>query len=148
MICGYDSCRSEMSRESCCRCMKGIMVLVGIISGLVFTAAAVLLFINSLLPSAGTGILIALITALVFMMVLLTAAFASGNSSGIAKCIRCHLGSLFFGIFGTIASGLIAVSADIAAGSVFAAVMVGLTAFFFAYMAVSTLFTVLCLTDW
>lgn len=127
--------------------MQGIMVLVGIISGLVFAAAGVLLFINSLLTAPFTALLTALITGIVFLFVVLIGAFVSERGSALRECLRCNTGALFFGIFGTIAAGSIAVSVDLAAGSVIAAVMIGLTAFFFAFMLVSALFTVRCITD-
>ena len=127
--------------------MQGIMVLVGIISGLVLSAVSVLLFINSLLPAPFTALLAALITGLVFLFVVLIGAFAAESGSALKSCLRCHAGGLFFGIFGTIISAGIAVSVDLAVGSVIAAVMIGLTAFFFGFLLVSALFSVLCLTD-
>lgn len=147
MLCGYDNCQNEVRRERCNSCMRGIMILVGIIGGIIFAAAAVLLFINSLLTSAFTGVLIALITAIVFMFIILIGAFASSCGSKVRDCIRCNVAGLFIGILGTIAAGIIAVSTDLAAVSVLSAVLLGLTAFFFAYMLITVLFTVICVTD-
>ena len=135
---------SQSSSELCSRCSRGMMILTGIISGLVFAAVVVLLFINSLLTALFPAMLASLIAGLVTLGVVLSAAVFPGEDTAGKKCIRCHLGGLFFGILGTIASSLLAVSTDLAAGSVIAAVTVGLTAFFFAFMLVSLLFLVKC----
>lgn len=128
----------------CSECSRGMMILTGIISGLVFAAVVVLLFINSLLTAVFPAILASLIAGLVTLGVVLSAAVFPCEDTAGKKCIRCHLGGLFFGILGTIASAFLAISTDLAVGSVIAAVTVGLTAFFFAFMLVSLLFLVKC----
>ena len=142
--CNQSSCIRSESDDLCSGCSKGMMILVGIISGLVFAALTVLLFINSLLTALFPAMLTSLIAGLVALGVVLSAALFPRDDNAGKKCIRCHLGGLFFGIFGTIASSLLAVSTDLAAGSVIAYVTVGLTAFFLAFLLVSLLFLVKC----
>ena len=152
MMCDYEYNEQQyvqttcsQSNDLCSKCSRGMMILTGIISGLVFAAAVVLLFINSLLTAVFPAVLTSLIAGLAALGAVLSAAvFPCCEGSTGKKCIRCHLGGLFFGILGTIASALLAVSTDLAAGSVIAAVTVGLTAFFFAFMLVSLLFLVKC----
>ena len=143
VICNYDNSASN-NRQTCHTCERGLSVLVGIIGGIVFTAVAVLLFINGFLTSAGFAGWVALITALVFLAGLIVAAAVSEKGR---ECIGCYLGSLVFGIFGTIFSGYLSISADITAGTVFPAVIVGLPAFFFAYMIISRFFLLRCLSE-
>ena len=147
MICSYERpCPERKCPDSCTECMRGIGILVGIISGLLFAAAVVLLFMNSLLTEIFSGVLSVLITGIVVLFIVLTAALASGCESRAKSCLKCYTGSLFFGIIGTILSAFLAVSTELAADSVFAIVAVGLTAFFFAYLIIAILFFVLCLT--
>lgn len=143
MMCSYESCSCVQEQEqSCSKCENGLSVLVGIIGGIVFTAVVVLLFINGFLTTLGFSGWVALISALVY----LAGTVALSAVSEKAKvCIRCSLGSLVFGIFGTIFSGYLSIAADITAGAIFPAVIAGLTAFFFAYMVISTLFLIKCL---
>lgn len=144
MICNYDECPCRNERPCKCNdCEKGIMILVSIIGGLVFAAVVVLLFINNFLAVPGFAGWTALISALVYLAGLIAAAAVSEKSR---KCIRCSLGSLIFGIFGTIFSGYLSIAAAITVGEVFSTIIVALTAFFFAYMIVSTLFLIRCLT--
>ena len=148
MLCSYDCCQSENTEtRSCDRCMSGIMVLVSIIAGIVFAAIFVLLFVNSLLTAPFTGILVSLITAIVFMFIVLIASYASKNDARLKNCIRCNAAVVFIGILGTIAAGILAVSVELVVGSILSAVLIGLTAFFFAYMLISILFSVICMTD-
>lgn len=147
MMCDYDyngQYVSSSTTDICSRCRNGMMILVGIISGLVFAALVVLLYINSLLTAMFPAVLTSLITGLAALGLVTAAALFSGDNSRTKGCIRCHLGGLFFGIIGTIISSFLAISTDLAAGSVIAAVTVGMTAFFFAYLLVSLLFIVLC----
>ena len=75
MLCGYNCQSAPACNEggrcqgSFSRCMNGIMVLVGIISGLVFAAAAVLLFINSLVTAWFPAVLPALVTGVALLLV-------------------------------------------------------------------------------
>ena len=59
--------------------MTGIMVLVGIISGLVFAAVTVLLFIFGQLALIGFGVVTALIIAGLLLLVVAGAALFSEN---------------------------------------------------------------------
>ncbi len=145
MICNYESCRCESGTKNC-GCMKGIMTLVGIIAGIVFTAAVVLLFINSFIDTANNIVWAELITALVYLFAVLAIGVISRNGNA-DKCIRCNSASLFTGIFGTIFSGLLAIGTTFAADDVFSAVILGLTSFFFAYMIISVLYLIKCTTD-
>ena len=124
-----------------------MMILIGIISGLVFAAAVVLLFVNSLLTEVFPFVLASLITGTIVLLTVLAASLVLPCSSAGKSCIKCSLGGLFFGIIGTVISALLAISTDLAAGSVIAAVTLGLTAFFIAYLIVSILFVVICSTD-
>lgn len=145
MICNYEGCGCTRQKEN--SCMRGIMILVGIIGGLVFAALAVLLFISSLLPWAGFTAWTALITALVYLLTLLIIAFTSDERSKAARCIRSNLGGLIFGIFGTIFSGFLGIVSEFALISFFSAIILGFIAFFFAYMIISVLFLLLCTLD-
>ncbi len=152
MLCGYN-CQPENNNageQRCCdgfsRCMNGIMILVGIIAGLVFAAAVVLLFINSLVTAFFPAVLTALITGIVLLISVLVLSLADGGSTAAMRCLRCKLGGLLFGIVGTILTSFIAVSADLTVVSVTSGVLLGLVAFFFAYMIVSLLFTAFCAT--
>ena len=152
MICGYNgNCVTERSCERCpdgfSKCMNGMMILVGVLAGLVFAAAAVLLFLNGLLPSLFPAALTMLIAGLAVMLTVLAAALFLPDESKGKSCIRCHVGGLFFGILGTIVSSLFLVAADLAAGSIAAAVLLGLSVFFFADLLVAVLFVVLCASD-
>lgn len=149
MICGCENqyMTSQGSMNGCSDCRKGMMILIGILSGLVFTAAVVLLFINSLLPAVFPFVLASLITGLAVLLTVLAASLILPCSSAAKGCIRCNLGGLFFGIIGTVISSLLAISTDLAVGSVIAAVTLGLTAFFIAYLIVSILFVVMCSSD-
>lgn len=120
------------------------MILVSIIGGLVFAAVTVLLFINNFLAGTGLSGWVALISALVYLGGLIAAAAASEKAK---QCICCMLGSLIFGIFGTIFAGYLSIAATITVGAVFSTVIVALTAFFFAYMIIGTLFLIKCLSD-
>ena len=150
LLCGYNcqsvpACAEESRcRGSFSRCINGIMVLVGIISGLVFAAAVVLLFVNSLITAWFPAVLTALITGVALLTAVVVLSVFRGTSDNGRSCIRCLFGGLMFGIIGTILSAFIAVSADLTAVSVTAAVVLGITAFFFAYMIVSLLFVALC----
>lgn len=153
MLCGYNCQSAPACNEggrcqgSFSRCMNGIMVLVGIISGLVFAAAAVLLFINSLVTAWFPAVLTALVTGVALLAAVVVLSVVRCVSDKGRSCIRCRLAGLMFGIIGTILSAFIAVSADLTAVSVTAAVVLGITAFFFAYMVVSLLFVALCSTE-
>lgn len=145
MMYTYDSCACVQEREqSCSRCENGLSVLVGIIGGIIFTAVVVLLFINGFLTNIVFSGWVALISALVFLAGVVIIASASQKGR---VCIRCSLGSLIFGILGTIFSGYLSIAFELTAGEVFPAVIVGLTAFFFACMVISTLFLIRCLAD-
>lgn len=124
-----------------------MMILVGIISGLVFAAIVVLLFINGFLPNLFPVVLTVLIVGLVALFAVPTAAFALPDDAAKKQCLRCQFGGLFFGIIGTVIAAALTVAADLTAGVVFATVMVGITAFFFAYLIVSILFVALCAVD-
>lgn len=147
MLCGYESCQTDSRcADSYSRCMKGIMILVGIIGGLIFAAAVILLFINSLIPSVFGAVLASLITGLVLLALTLGASLFLPCGSEAKACLSCNTGGLFFGIIGTVLSAFIAISTDLASTSAAAIITVGLTAFFFAYTVISVLFTVLCST--
>lgn len=126
--------------------MSGIMILVSIIGGIVFAAAAVLLFINSLLTQVDFFVWTALITALVYLFTVIAISAARPEESA-GVCVRCNAAGLFTGIFGTIFSGALAVSAVLTAGEVFSTIILALTAFFFAFMIITALFLVKCITD-
>ncbi len=139
----YDSCTCRNDNvQECNRCETGLSVLVGIISGIIFTAVVVLLFTNGLITDPGFAGWAALITVLVYLFVVI--AVAAGSEKG-RNCLECYLGSIIFGIFGTIFSGYLSVSTVLEAGTVFPAVVVGLTAFFFAYMIAGTFFLIRCI---
>ncbi|MBQ8133233.1 MAG: hypothetical protein IJ192_02310 [Clostridia bacterium] len=151
MICNYDGCGCERperhEKRDCSPCMRGIMILVGIIGGLIFAAIAVTLFISSILAWAGFTAWVALVTALVYLLVLLVIALTSETSGKVVRCIRCYLGGLIFGIFGTIFAGFLGIVSEFALISFFSALIVGLIAFFFAYMIISVLFLIRCVID-
>lgn len=144
MICNYDSCNCNNCGNRQNSCMNGIMILVSIIGGLLFTTAAVLLFINSLITTVGFIAWIALIVGLVFLFALLIFSFAAENCGTSTKCTRCYLGGSLFGIFGSIFTGLIGIATSFAEVAVFPAVILGLVSFFLAYMIISTLFLLKC----
>ncbi len=145
MICHYEGCSCCCERESSCNsCEKGLSGLVGIIGGIVLTVVTVLLFINGFLTGLGLSGWVALVSAVVYLITLIAVATVSERGR---RCIECYLGSLIFGIFGTIFSGYLSVATTITAGTVFPAVIVGLTAFFFAYMVISTLFLIRCIVN-
>lgn len=144
MLCNdNESQKTTECTNSCDRCMSGMMILIGIISGIVFAAVGAALFINSLLSAPLTAALTALITGIVFLFTVVIAS-AGTACSKLKKCICCHSGGLFFGIFGTIFSSLTAAAVTLTVGSVLSAVIVGLVFFFFAYMIVSMLFLSIC----
>ena len=149
MLCGCDNkqINSQGSGNGCSKCRSGMMIMTGIISGLVFTALVVLLFINSLLTAVFPFVLASLITGITVLLTVLIASLVLPCSSAGKKCIKCNLGGLFFGIVGTVISALLAVSTELAAGSVISAVTLGLTAFFIAYLIVSIIFIAICSTD-
>ncbi len=144
MICNYDGCGCGMSGGRQNSCMNGIMILVSIIGGLLFTTATVLLFINSLITTVGFIAWTALIVGLVFLFTLLIFSFVAEKGSTAAKCTRCYLGGILFGIFGSIFTGLIGIATSFAAVAVFPAVILGLVSFFIAYTVISTLFLLKC----
>ncbi len=144
MICNYEGCGCGMSERRRGSCMNGIMILVSIIGGLLFTTAAVLLYINSLITTVGFIAWVALIVGLVLLLTLLIFSFAAEDNCKAAKCTRCYLGGLLFGIFGSIFTGAIGIATDFATVAVFPAVILGLIAFFFAYMIISLLFLLKC----
>lgn len=146
MLCNYDKCPNEKNNE-CPQCMSGIMVLIGIISGIVAAAAGVLLFVNEILTAPFTAALAALITSTVFLFTIIIASAVSPCGSKIKTCIKCNKGGLFFGVLGTVLSSIIAVSVTLTAGSVLSAVIVGLVFFFFVFMLVSMLYMVKCTSD-
>lgn len=142
MICNYENCPCRPDREEGCnRCENGLAVLIGIIGGIVFTTITVLLFINGFLAGLGLSGWVALVSAVVYLFALIALAAVSEEGK---ECICCSLGSLIFGIFGTVFSGYLSVATTITVGAVFSTVIVGLTAFFFAYMIISTLFLIRC----
>lgn len=126
--------------------MKGIMILVSIIGGLVFAAAVVLLFINSFITQVNFFVWTALISALVYLFALIAVSAAKPDGSA-GLCVRCNSAGLFTGIFGTVFSGALAVSAALAVGDIFSIIILALTAFFFAFMIISSLFLVKCITE-
>ena len=137
MICNYESCCAENSRKRCNECMSGAAVLIEIIGGLVFCAAVVLLFINGLLTSAGTIATAALISGLVYLGLLTVSSLVSK-----AGCISCNLPGIITGIFGTVFSSVIGTAITFTAGETLSAVVIGIIAFFLAYMIISTLFLI------
>lgn len=148
MLCNYDDCDrkdNEHKPERCDRCMTGITILVSIIAGIVFSALTVTLFKIGFLPFACIGIAVALVVALVFLFVLLIGGITSERNPKLSKCVCCNLGGLFFGIFGTILSGIIGVSTFIIHYCLFSVIIVGIVAFFFAYMLISIFFLIKCL---
>lgn len=150
MICNYDGCGGSShrpDREECTPCIRGIMILVGIIGGIIFAAIGVLLFITSLFIPANFAVWVALITALVYLFAILIIPAFGESTEKAADCIRCHLGGIIFGIFGTIFSGLLGTSTILIGISVVAAIIVGLVFFFFAYMIISIFFLIRCITS-
>lgn len=148
MICNYEGCTcsnnavSSCSDRDCPACMTGLSVLVSILGGIVFAIVTVLLFTNGLITDFTPAVWIAVISALVYLFALLFAGLVPCCRN--IRCIRCLYGTVIAGIFGTIFSGILAVATDLAAGSVFAIILVALVSFFFAYMIVSTLFLLKC----
>ncbi len=148
MLCNYnDICSERRENKQCGKCMTGIMVLVGIIAGIVFAAVTVLLFNFGLLTSVYFGALAALIISVIILTVVLVSALFSENKPKLSSCLKCNLGGLFFGLLGTIFSGILAVAANPLTVSVFSLIIVGLVSFFFAFLLVSVLFLVMCLVD-
>lgn len=149
MLCSYESGNQcAVRQEGRCpdgfsRCLNGMMILVGIIAGLVMAAGVVLLFLNGFLPTVFPAALTMLITGIVSLLLVTTAALFLPREADATACLRCHLGGLFFGLLGLIVSSLLAVMVDTSAGSVAAAVTLGLSAFFMAYLLVSLLFVVI-----
>lgn len=148
MLCNYDGCNgtdNESKPERCDKCMTGITVLVSIIAGIVFSALTLTLFKIGFLPFACVGIAVALAVAVIFLFVLLIGGIREEHNHRLSKCVCCNLGGLFFGIIGTILSGIIGVSSFILCWHFFSIIIVGLTAFFFAYMLISIFFLIKCL---
>ena len=144
MNCNFE----EYSERSCgCNsCMKLVCALVSVLGGLLFAAAVVLLFVNGLLPQASAFAAAALVSSLVYLALLIGAAvFTCG--SGCRDCIRCYLAGSFIGIFGTVFTSAAAVSLTLTVGEILPAVVLGLAAFFFAFMIISAFFVVKCMTD-
>ncbi len=130
----------------CNSCMKGISALVSVLGGLLFAAAVVLLFVNSLLTQASAFAIAALVSSLVYLALLIGAAvFTCGGEC--RDCIRCYLAVSFIGIFGTAFTSAAAASLTLTAGEILPAVVLGLSAFFFAFMIISAFFVVKCLTE-
>ena len=127
--------------------MTGIMVLVGIISGLVFAAVTVLLFIFGQLALIGFGVVTALIIAGLLLLVVAGAALFSENRPKLRCCIKQNLGGLFFGFIGTLLSGILAISATPIIFPIFTLIIVGFVAFFVTFTLVSILFLVKCVVD-
>ena len=153
MLCGYETTgmSNDYPEKRCATCQtncrNGMMILVGIIAGLVFAAVMVLLFIYGFLPNLFPVILAVLVTGLTALFAVPTAAFALRDTSVKKQCLRCHFGGLFFGIIGTVLAAVLTLAADLTVGVIFATVMLGITAFFFAYLLVSILFVTLCAVD-
>ena len=153
MLCGYETTcmQSECSEKRCTTCQascrNGMMILVGIIAGLVFAAIVVLLFSNGFRPNPFPVVLSILIAGLTALFGVPTAAFILEDGSAKKQCLRCHFGGLFFGIIGTVLAAALTTAAELTAGAIFATVMLGITAFFFAYLIVSILFVSLCAVD-
>ena len=145
MVCNYENGCS--GQKSCSDCRSSLMVLVGIIGGIIFAAAGILLFINGLITVPGYAGWVALIAALVYLFVLIASAVSSDTAGNMPCCIRKNTGSLFFGIAGTILAGILVISTELAAASVFSIILVGLLFFFFAYMIITTLALIRCVTD-
>lgn len=147
----YDNCTDCTSctqRGGCDNCMRGITILVGTVAGIVFGAAFTLLYAFSLLPFAFVGIAVALGIAILYLVLILAGGIISGIKSRNAEfkeCVCCNIGSIFFGIFGTLVFGILALSAGVAAVSVIGIVLVALATFCFAYMLTTILFLVICL---
>ncbi len=130
--------------DICDSCMSGVMILVSIISGILFAALGIVLFVNSILTAPFTVALTALITGFAFLFTVVIGSAVSECRSKFKKCIRCHFGGLFFGILGTIFSAVTAAAVTLTAESVLSAVLVGPVFFFFAYMVVSMVFFTRC----
>jgi len=141
MICNYDNCCSENKKRCCNECMSGLAVLVEIIGGLLFTAIVVLLFINGILTSAEAIATAALISGLVYLGVL-TASSLLPDGESLKGCVGCNLAGIITGIFGTVFSAVIGIAVTFTAGDTISAVILGIIAFFFAYMIISTFFLV------
>lgn len=144
----YDNCMSCQPKSSNCNnCMRGLAILVGIVAGIIFSAAFTALYIFELLPLAYVGIAVALGVALIYLFVVLVSGFSGAKCkpSKLSDCICCNIGSLFFGIFGTITFGIFGVSSAVFSLSIASIIFVALTAFFFAYMLVTIFFLVKCL---
>lgn len=146
MICNYETCRCENGRKECA-CMKGIMVLVSIIGGILFATAVALLFVNSLISAPSLILWAALAAALVYLFTVIGASVYADGESKTGHCIRCNLAGIFFGILGTIFTSIIGVATTLAVGEVFPVIILTLTAFFFAYMIISAFFLVKCIID-
>lgn len=98
MLCDYDdrNCTgNEHKPERCDRCMTGITILVSIISGIVFSVLTVTLFKLCFLPFACIGIAVALVTALVFLFVLLIGGITSERNPKLSKCVCCNSADCF-----------------------------------------------------
>lgn len=150
MLCNYggfqcpETGTEDAGVERCSACVKGMMILVSIISGIVFAIAGVLLFVNSLLTAPLAVIWTALGTALAYLFFLLLVPLFRSGCRRLSECICCHFGGLIFGIFGTIFSAVIGAAITLTAGDILSTVIVGLVFFFFAYLIVSTLFLIKC----
>ncbi len=143
MICNYDSCPCNVRDNGRCNsCMPGLGILVGILGGIVFAVAAVLLFNGGFLPQFTFAAWTTLVVSIVYLFAVLISGFVSSERG--KNCIRCNLGGVMSGIIGAAVSSILAVSAELAAGEVFSIVVVALTAFFFVYMLVSALFLIIC----
>ena len=137
MICNYESCCSENSRRRCNECKSGTAVLIEIIGGIVFCAAVVLLFVNGLITSAGALATAALISGLIYLGLLVGSSLVSCK-----ECLKCNLPGIITGIFGTVFSSIVGIAITFTEGDVLSAVIIGIIAFFFAYMIISTLFLI------
>lgn len=145
--CNYGCCQPTDSQPTveCTTCTKGMMILVGIISGILFAVAGVLLFINSLLTVPAAAAWTTLAAAAVYLTALLILPAASCSCGKIADCIRCHFGGIITGVFGALFSSVIGVALTLTVGDILSTVIIALIFFFFAYMIVSTLFLIKCL---
>ena len=142
MLCNYDNNIDCGSRRTCNNVMPGLMALVGIIAGIVFTVVTLLLFNAGLLTLPYVGAAVMLGVGVAALITLLAAVITRGEHSRTVCAVRQNSGGLFFGIIGTILSGILAVSVfpfDLAA---FTLIILGILSFCFAFMITAILFTV------
>jgi len=114
-----------------------VSIVIGIIVGI--------LFAFEFIPGIETAAWIAFGLGVLGLIILVAAVFVavSTESRALTRCLQLNVNCLLTGIWGTILSGLAALSIELTPGSILIAVLVGIGAFFFSLMIVSLILFIL-----